>query len=59
MVNMNRLSNEDRIRVISCLMYYNFARKHQTLKMSPAMAAGITNKLWTIADIVALIDNSN
>jgi len=40
-------------------MYYNFGRKHQTLKMSPAMAAGITNKLWTIADIVALIDNSN
>jgi IS1 family transposase len=40
-------------------MYYNFARKHQTLKMSPAMAAGITNKLWSIADIVALIDISN
>jgi hypothetical protein len=38
---------------------YNFARKHQTLKMSPAMAAGITDKLWSIADIVALIDNSN
>lgn len=40
-------------------MYYNFARKHQTLKMSPAMAAGITTKLWSIADIVALLDNSN
>ena len=40
-------------------MYYNFARKHQTLKMSPAMAAGITTKLWSIADIVALIDISN
>jgi len=40
-------------------MYYNFARKHQTLKMSPAMAAGITTKLRSIADIVALIDHSN
>ncbi len=35
--------------------YYNFGRKHQTLKMSPAMASGITTKLWSIADIVALI----
>jgi hypothetical protein len=40
-------------------MHYNFARKHQTLKMSPAMAAGVTNKLWSIADIVSLLDNPN
>lgn len=40
-------------------MHYNFARKHQTLKMSPAMAAGITTKLWSIAHIVALLDYSN
>ena len=40
-------------------MHYTFARKHQTLKMSPAMAAGITTKLWSIADIVALTDDSN
>lgn len=40
-------------------MYYNFARKHQTLKMTPAMAAGVTNKQWTVDDIVALLEESN
>lgn len=36
-------------------MYYNFARRHQTLRMSPAMAAGIADRLWTIEDIVGLL----
>jgi len=33
-------------------MYYNFVRIHQTLKMTPAMAAGVTKRLWKIDDIV-------
>lgn len=37
-------------------MYYNFARIHQTLKVTPAMAAGLTDRLWDISDLVALID---
>lgn len=37
-------------------LYYNFVRIHKSLKTSPAMAAGVTNKLWEIEDIVALID---
>ena len=37
-------------------MYYNFARVHKTLRCSPAMAAGVDNRLWEIADIVAMID---
>jgi IS1 family transposase len=37
-------------------MNYNFARIHQTLRVSPAMAAGVTGKLWELADIVAMID---
>lgn len=37
-------------------MFYNFARIHKTLKVSPAMAAGVTDKLWNMEDIVALID---
>ncbi|NQW01230.1 MAG: DDE-type integrase/transposase/recombinase [Rhodospirillales bacterium] len=39
-------------------MYYNFARIHQTLKVSPAMSAGLTNRLWGIKDIVLLIDEN-
>ena len=37
-------------------MYYNFIRIHQTLKVSPAMAAGVTDKLWEVSDIVALLE---
>jgi IS1 family transposase len=32
--------------------YYNFVRIHQTLRMTPAMAAGVTDKLWEMADLV-------
>jgi hypothetical protein len=37
-------------------MYYNFARIHQTLKVTPAMAAGVTDKLWEVSDIVAMLE---
>lgn len=40
-------------------MYYNFARIHQSLRVTPAMAAGVTDRLWDVEDIVALLDNSN
>lgn len=30
------------------LMYYNFVRRHQTLKTTPAVAAGVTNEPWTV-----------
>ena len=36
--------------------FYNFCRIHKTLRMSPAMAAGITDTLWSLEDIVAKID---
>lgn len=35
---------------------YNFVRIHATLRMTPAMATGVTDKLWEIGDIVALIE---
>jgi hypothetical protein len=31
--------------------YYNFCRVHQTLKRTPCMAAGITDRIWTIDSI--------
>ena len=37
-------------------MHYNFCRIHQSLRVTPAMQAGVTNKLWEVEDIVALID---
>lgn len=36
--------------------YYNFVRQHQTLRMSPAMAAGVTDRLWEMADLVAIVE---
>ena len=36
-------------------MHYNFCRVHQTLKVTPAMEAGLTNEVWGIGDIVNLI----
>ncbi len=36
--------------------YYNFVRIHKTLRVTPAMAAGVTDKLWEIGDIVALVE---
>jgi IS1 family transposase len=36
-------------------MYYNFARVHQTLRVTPAMEAGIADHVWSIEEIVALL----
>ncbi|MBS4050778.1 MAG: IS1 family transposase [Methylomonas sp.] len=38
------------------MMYYNFVRVHSKLRMSPAMAAGVAERLWEVADIVALVE---
>ncbi len=37
-------------------IHYNFVRIHQTLRCTPAMEAGVTDRLWDLNDIVALID---
>ncbi len=36
------------------MMYYNFVHIRQTLRATPAMAAGVTDRVWEVADIVAL-----
>lgn len=38
-------------------MYYNFGRNHQTLKMTPAMKAGVSDHKWALEEIAALADN--
>ena len=37
-------------------MFYNFVRVHRTLRMSPAIAAGVSQTLWTIEDIAERIE---
>jgi hypothetical protein len=37
-------------------MNYNFVRIHQTLRVTPAMAASVTHRLWSVDDIVGLLD---
>jgi IS1 family transposase len=36
-------------------MYYNFSRVHQTLRVTPAMEAGLTDHIWSLEEIVALL----
>ena len=36
-------------------MNYNFCRIHQTLRVTPAMAAGVTDHVWDVGDVVDLL----
>jgi IS1 family transposase len=48
---------ENHIHAISLHhMHYNFCRIHKSLKCSPAMAAGVSDRLWDIEDIVKLLN---
>jgi IS1 family transposase len=40
------------------MMYYNFARVYQTFKTTPAVAGGVADHVWTIEEIIALLDSS-
>ena len=37
-------------------MHYNFCRVHQTLRVTPAMEAGVSNHVWTVEEMVKLLD---
>jgi len=36
--------------------FYNFCRVHQTLRVTPAMEAGVTDHVWGVEEIVSLLD---
>jgi IS1 family transposase len=36
--------------------YYNFVRVHSSLRVTPAMAAGVTDRLWEMTDLVAILE---
>jgi hypothetical protein len=33
-------------------VYYNFCRIHQTLRLTPAMAAGVTDRVWELGELI-------
>jgi len=37
---------------------YNFVKIHGTLRTTPAMAAGVTNRPWEVSDLVAMLEAS-
>jgi hypothetical protein len=37
-------------------MHYNYCRIHQTLRITPAMQAGLTDHVWEIEELLALLD---
>jgi IS1 family transposase len=39
--------------------YYNFCRVHQTLRVTPAMEAGLTDHIWTLEELVSLLETTN
>lgn len=38
-------------------VYYNFARIHKTLKITPTMAAGLSDHVWSLEEIVMMADS--
>jgi IS1 family transposase len=63
MRRFSRLTNafskkiENHIAALSLyFMYYNFCRVHQTLRVTPAMEAGLSDHVWEVKEIVALLN---
>jgi IS1 family transposase len=50
-----KLENHEHMVALYAL-WYNFVRIHKTLRVTPAMAAGIETRLWSMEDVVRLID---
>ncbi len=48
---------ENHVHALSIyFMHYNFVRIHQTLRCTPAMEAGVTDRLWSLEDMVEIVD---
>ena len=50
-----KLENDHHAQAL-CFLFYNFVRIQNSLRITPAMAAGITGRLWSMEDVVALLD---
>jgi IS1 family transposase len=40
------------------VMYYNFSKIHKTLRVTPAMEAGVSDRVWDVVDIVKLVEDA-
>ena len=49
-----KLENQEHAVAIH-YMYYNFGRIHQSLRVTPAMEAGIADRVWSIEDMMSLL----
>ena len=50
---------ENHVAAVSLhFMYYNFVRIHQTLRVTPAMAAGVTDRVWEISVVIGLLQEN-
>ena len=49
-----KIENHKHMIAIS-MMHYNFCRIHQTLRVTPAMQAGIADHVWSLEEVIALI----
>lgn len=60
MVSMNRLSTEKRRAVIAAVSlhfaHYNLCRVHSALGTTPAVAAGVTDHVWSLDELIGLLE---
>src|SRR5207237_7033431 len=57
LTNVFSKKGENHVHTVSLhFMHYNFARVHKTLRVTPAMEAGIADRVWTIEEILSLLD---
>jgi hypothetical protein len=53
MASVRKIENDAAATALNYFAY-NFIKIHRTLRVSPAMAAGVTDRLWEVSDLVAL-----
>jgi hypothetical protein len=57
---MNNLQIERQKHALSLyFMYYNFCRVHQTLRVTPAMEAGLSDHAWDVSEIANLLESTS
>ncbi len=50
-----KVANHDHM-IALYFMHYNFCKVHSTLRVTPAMEAGLANHVWEVEELLALLD---